>query len=148
LTRRPILLRVHFVVSLFTSALRALWRSRERLLMLLSDLQISLFAARPIVATPHRPFFQSAAQPTRNPDKVAPGTCQFCGCHGDSCSTRTGDTCGWTDSTRTCCTADCCVSQLNKPDTKPQPSPQPSWPCPCAVCSGRARGRCRQKFYR
>lgn len=37
-----------------------------------------------------------------------PGTCRYCGCHGDSCATPDGDKCVWLNHTRTVCTAYAC----------------------------------------
>jgi len=39
------------------------------------------------------------------------GTCRECGCHGDTCSVRTGggDRCFWMDDLRTLCSNDSCV---------------------------------------
>jgi len=39
------------------------------------------------------------------------GTCKFCGCHGDSCKTGPGDTCGWMNELKTLCSNPKCVAQ-------------------------------------
>jgi len=40
---------------------------------------------------------------------VAPGTCRFCGCHGESCTRSDGDKCWWANSTSTLCSAEACL---------------------------------------
>lgn len=43
---------------------------------------------------------------------VVRGTCQFCGCHGNSCLDRTGERCDWLDGDHTCCNAEPCRARL------------------------------------
>ncbi len=40
---------------------------------------------------------------------VQPGTCRHCGCHGEGHKLANGDECGWTDWSRTVCSAPGCI---------------------------------------
>lgn len=39
---------------------------------------------------------------------IAPGVCRYCGCHGESCRTRDGDLCFFTNANQTVCSAEAC----------------------------------------
>jgi hypothetical protein len=86
--------------------------------------------------------------------QLVAGVCRFCGCNGDHCRDRSGETCTWTDPSQTCCTADKCRARLGRAGIVPSPPPTKKPPrvppfigfCGCAVCSGRARGRCYRRF--
>ena len=39
---------------------------------------------------------------------IAPGTCRYCGCKGDHCTTKDGDLCFFTDRERTVCSGEGC----------------------------------------
>lgn len=38
-----------------------------------------------------------------------PGTCRYCGCHGETCTLPDGEKCAWSDPERTVCTAPGCL---------------------------------------
>lgn len=40
---------------------------------------------------------------------TAPGTCRYCGCHGDSCTLPNGEKCCWSDAGCTVCNAPGCM---------------------------------------
>ena len=92
-------------------------------------------------------FASQASTPARS--TLQPGLCRHCGCTSDSCTTRDGDRCTWTDATETCCTAAACLAKQPKVavivHTYPK-KPQSSIYCGCPVCSGRARGHCRRRY--
>jgi len=52
------------------------------------------------------------APPVAMRSHVVRGTCQFCGCHGNSCLDRTGDRCDWLDGDHTCCNAEPCRARF------------------------------------
>lgn len=52
------------------------------------------------------------------------GTCRYCGCHGESCSTATGDKCCWQDALRTLCTNPACLRAAARERRRRQPRRQ------------------------
>ena len=46
------------------------------------------------------------------------GTCEVCGCHGDSCTLREGGRCVWMNSLRTLCNNPNCVIQAARQKKK------------------------------
>jgi hypothetical protein len=141
----------------------------ETLLLLLRIIHMMIFAppdASPLqfnldfytaqLETPIHPVYggicRSADSPSSNTQLPiqSTGICRHCGCSSDSCLSRFGDRCEWTDSTQSCCTSEVCLRK-EKPATvilfqPKKPTRLLRTFCGCAVCSGRARGHCRRRF--
>jgi hypothetical protein len=42
-----------------------------------------------------------------------PGTCRFCGCHGEECRLANGDECSWATPEKDTCNAAACLRELS-----------------------------------
>jgi hypothetical protein len=90
--------------------------------------------------------------------RIQPGVCRHCGCTEDNaCVLVNGDGCCWTDRERMVCSNPSCIAaesarlawiRMERLAEKPVVRKGPPEFCRCAVCSGRARGRCRRLLAR